>query len=121
MLRQTVQDFETADADMPFTAFLLQLADGRQVVLNPGASDGLELGVATYTASGAPPASGDVFDWSYAFTVPATVDLKGPSGIEAGVPTSGMKLSMLGAYTDGPLDRGGILTFAILPDRIQVQ
>jgi hypothetical protein len=119
-LRQTVQDFETADAEIPLALFVLQAADGRQVVLNPGAPDGQEVGTATFDANNAPQGSGDVFNWAYSFTVPSMVDLKGPTGIQTGVPTAGMKLSIVAGYVDGPPGGGGILTFTVLPDRIQV-
>ncbi len=119
-LRQTVQDFETPDNAIPFVVFILQLADGRQIVLNPASPDSKETGIAAFDANNAPPASGDVFNWSFPFDVPAAVDLKGPSGIEPGVPTAGMSLTIVAAYLDGLPTAGGMLTFTVLPDRIQV-
>lgn len=119
-LRQTVQDFETPDSSIPFAVFILQLPDGRQLVLNPASPDSKETGIAAFDANNAPPASGDTFNWRFPFDVPATVDLKTPTGIEPGVPTSGMSLTILAAYLDGLPTAGGMLTFTFLPDRIQI-
>lgn len=38
-LRHSVSDFETADEEIAFGAFVLQLADGRGLVLSPGSED----------------------------------------------------------------------------------
>ncbi|HEY5926957.1 MAG TPA: hypothetical protein VIV11_34960 [Kofleriaceae bacterium] len=119
-LRHTVNDFETADNAIPFAALILQIADGRQVVVNPAAMDP-HVGPTTYSASG-PPAQGDVFNFSRTWQIPTTLSLRHPdTGVLSTAPASGQTVTILAVYVDGPPAMNGIVALEIGMTPIQVQ
>lgn len=117
--RHSVQDFETDDAAIPFAGIILQLADGRKVDLT-GAPDSDGLGQTAYDASGAPESKGDLLNFRYDWTVPATVDLVIDGGPASQEGTAGLSFSVIAAYLDSVQPSEAMLTFAIEPDLVKV-
>jgi hypothetical protein len=118
-LRHTVQDFETADAAIPFAAVLLIAADGRTVVLDPAAANP-GVGITSYDAGG-PPALGDVFDFRRDWSIGATIELYDEStGDRETVTAVGQTLMPVAAYYD---DAGtyGIAAYAFSTRSIRIQ
>ena len=98
VLRHSVQDFETPDAQIPFGGVILTTSDNRDVVLATGNSP--TLGQTHYDPNG-PMGIKDQLDFEFAFTVPATLTLQDNSGADAQVPASGLSLTLLALYIDG--------------------
>lgn len=105
-LRHTVNDYETADAAVPFGAFILAIADGRNVVINTGTDP--QVGPTTYEPGG-PPAQGDTFNWRRDWTIPATLQVRTEAGVISNVPASGQVISILAVYVDGAPMAGGMV------------
>jgi hypothetical protein len=119
-LRHTVHDFETADSAIPFAAVILQIADGRQIVLNPAAQDP-HVGPTAYDAAG-PPAQGDVFNFKRAWTIPTTLSLRNPdTGVMSTAPAAGQSVTILAVYVDGAPMQGGIVALEIGMTPINIQ
>lgn len=119
-LRHTVSDFETSDASIPFAAFILTIADGRQVVLVPAAQDP-QTGPTTYDPSG-PPAQGDVFDYMRTWTIPTTLDLRDDkTGNLSTAPASGQDVNIIAVYVDKLPAQGGIVAFDFSATPIHIQ
>jgi hypothetical protein len=119
-LRHTVADFETADSAIPFAAVILQIADGRQVVINAGADDP-HVGPTAYDAAG-PAAQGDVFNYKRAWTIPSTLSLRNPdTGVLSTAPASGQTVSIIAVYVDGAPTQGGIVALEVGMSPINVQ
>ncbi len=119
-LRHTVHDFETADNAIPFAAVILQIADGRQIVLDAAAQDP-HVGPTTYDAAG-PPAQGDVFNFKRTWTIPATLSLRDPdNGAITAAPASGQSVTILAVYVDGVPNQGGIVALEIGTTPINIQ
>lgn len=119
-LRHTVHDFETADNAIPFAAVIMQIADGRQIVLDAAAADP-HVGPTTYDAAG-PQAQGDVFNYKRAWTIPSTLSLRNPdNGALTTAPAAGQTVTVLAVYIDGVPAQGGIvaLDFGMSPINIQ--
>jgi len=120
VLRHTVSDFETADANIPFAAVILQTADGRNVVLDPTNTQSPQVGATTYDAAG-PPAQGDVFDFKRSWTIPSTISLRDGAGAITTVPAAGLSVSVLAVYIDGQPAQGGIVALDSGATPIQIQ
>jgi len=105
-LRHTVSDFETADASVPFGAFILAIGDGRNVLITTGTDP--QVGPTTFEAAG-PPAQGDTFNWRRDWTIPATLQVRDEAGNVSSVPASGQVISILAVYVDGPPMAGGMV------------
>jgi|MudIll2142460700_1097286.scaffolds.fasta_scaffold17583_2 hypothetical protein len=105
-LRHTVNDFETADASIPFGAFILAIADGRNVVLTTGNDP--QVGPTTFEASG-PAAQGDTFNWRRDWTIPSQLQVRTEAGVISTVPASGQTISILAIYLDGSPMAGGMI------------
>jgi len=119
-LRHTVHDFETADNAIPFAAVILQIGDGRQVVLDAAAQDP-HVGQTTYDAAG-PQAQGDVFDYKRAWTIPTTLSLRDPdTAALSTAPASGQTITIICLYIDGAPQQGGIVAIEIGATPIQIQ
>lgn len=119
-LRHTVSDFETPDASIPFAAVILQIADGRQIVLDAAADDP-HVGPTTYDPAG-PPAQGDVFDFKRAWTIPTTLSLRDPNTAAiTTAPASGQTVTILCVYVDGVPNQGGIVALEVGATPIQIQ
>ena len=118
VLRHTVHDFETADASIPFAAVIVSIADGRNVVLNPGANDP-HIGQTTYDSAG-PAAQGDVFNYRRSWTIPSTLTVRADDNSLASVPASGQTLRVLAVYIDGNPTSGGIIALDASPSTIEV-
>lgn len=69
VLRHTVQDFETADAAIPFAAVILQLTDGQQVILNAASPDDPGIAQTAFDAAG-PPGKGDQLNYRFTWNIP---------------------------------------------------
>jgi len=118
-LVHTVSDFETRDADMPFTAVILSLGDGRNIVLTTAPDDG-HLGPTTYDAGG-PPAQGDVFNFVYSWTVPPDVGIRSDAdGSITMQPAAGTTAVLIALYFDQVPTMGGIVAFDVGPT-IQIE
>jgi hypothetical protein len=116
-IRHTVQDFETADAAIPFSAVLLFAADGRSVVLEPTAANP-GVGATGYDAAG-PPALGDVFDYRRDWAIGATIELFDGTNRQA-VPAAGQTLTPIAVYYDDAGTYGiAAITFGTRTIRIQ--
>jgi hypothetical protein len=116
-LRHSVSDFETADEDIAFGAFVLQARDGRKVVLSPGAQDP-SVGMSEYDADG-PMGNGDLLDRRFELTLGASVDLIDDAGATENVPSAGLPFTILAVYVDELED--GIAAFAQSPATLEVQ
>lgn len=118
VLRHTVNDFETADAAVPFGAFILSIADGRNVVVTTGNDP--QVGPTTFNASG-PPAQGDTFNWQRSWTIPATLQVRTDAGVVSSVPAAGQVISILAVYIDGPPMSGGMVALEQSTTTINIQ
>jgi hypothetical protein len=119
-LRHTVHDFETLDNAIPFAAVILQIADGRQVVLNPTANDP-HVGPTTYDPAG-PPAQGDVFNYRRTWQIPATLDLRDQqTGALSTAPAANQTVTILAVYIDGTPAQNGIVALEVGMSPIQIQ
>jgi hypothetical protein len=119
-LRHTVHDFETADSAIPFAAVILQIADGRQIVLDAAADDP-HVGPTTYDAAG-PAAQGDVFNFKRAWTIPTTLSLRHPdTGVLSTASAAGQSVTILAVYVDGAPTQGGIVALEIGMTPINIQ
>jgi hypothetical protein len=118
VLRHTVNDFETADASVPFGAFILSIADGRNVVIATGNDP--QVGVSTYDAAG-PPGNGDTFNWRRNWTIPAQLQVRNDQGVIATVPASGQVISILAIYVDGAAAAGGMVALEQSTTTINIQ
>jgi hypothetical protein len=117
VLRHSVEDFETADADIPFAAVLLQAPDGRSVVLGGGADP--HVGRTSYAAGG-PPGQGDVLSFQRAVTIGSTIELYDPRTRQRqAVPAAGRTFSVVAVYLDAVTQ--GIAAFDVSESPIQVQ
>lgn len=116
-LRHSVSDFETADEEIAFGAFLLQAADGRRVVVAPGTDDP-GIAVSEYDAEG-PMGNGDLLNRRFAVTLGANLDLVDGAGAIETVASAGRPLTVLAVYVD-ELD-GGIAAFALSPATVEVE
>ena len=96
-LRHTVQDFETADAAMPFAAFVLTIGD-KNVVLGTGNDP--QLGPSTFEAGG-PPAQGDTFNWRRDWTITNPMQVRDQAGALSNIDPRGKAVSILALYIDG--------------------
>ena len=118
VLRHTVNDYETTDASIPFGAFILSIADGRNVVLATGNDP--QVGVTTFDAAG-PAAQGDTFNWRRNWTIPAQLQVRNDQGVLATVPASGQVISILAIYVDGPAMSGGMVALEQSTTTINIQ
>ncbi|HEX5058265.1 MAG TPA: hypothetical protein VFV99_02840 [Kofleriaceae bacterium] len=119
-LRHTVHDFETADNAIPFAAVILQIGDGRQIVLDAAAQDP-HVGPTTYDAAG-PPAQGDVFNYKRTWTIPTTLSLRDPdTAAMSTAPASGQTVTIICVYIDGAPQQDGIVAIEIGATPIQIQ
>jgi hypothetical protein len=118
VLRHTVQDFETADASIPFGAFILAIEDGRNVVVATGNDP--HLGVTTYEAGG-PPAQGDTFNWRRSWTIPSQLQVRDQAGNISTVPAAGQTISILAIYIDGAPMSGGMVALDQSMTTIKIQ
>ena len=118
-LRHTVQDFETVDSAIPFAAFILQVADGRNVVINPTGMDP-HVGQTSYDAAG-PMAQGDVFDYKRTWQIPTTLSLRDQNGVITTAPASGQTVTIIAVYLDGAPAQQGIVALDVGMSPIQIQ
>jgi hypothetical protein len=110
-LRHSVRDFETPDAQIPFSAMVMNTADGRSVVVDPASTTDPHVGPTTYDASG-PMGTGDLLNYRRTWTVPQTITLyNDDTGVRQDVPASGVSLTIICAYIDAATN--GIATIEI--------
>jgi hypothetical protein len=122
--RASVSDFETDDAKIPFAAFILQDTNLRQVLLNPAAppQNGGNIGAAHFDDVAAPEAKGEVLNWRWDYALPDLVDVVNDDGtVSQDVPTAGLTFTVTAVYIDGPIESGGMLTFAFAQNLFQVK
>lgn len=99
-LRHSVHDFETADAAIPFGAFVLAATDGRSVVLVPDATEDPHVAPTTYDASG-PTGAGDLLNFAFTWQVPATLELYDEaSGTRTPVAATDVTVNAIAIYVD---------------------
>jgi hypothetical protein len=120
-LRQSVKDHETADSAMPAVVFVLQVPDGRSVVLRPGVAQDPHVGIASFDAA-APFGTGDLLNWKLDWTVPAQADLfdDATDTVTPGVSLAGMTITVVGLYVDS-FAADGMSAFAFKPNALKVQ
>ncbi|MEO8702951.1 MAG: hypothetical protein ABI867_23095 [Kofleriaceae bacterium] len=103
-LRHTVQDFETADAAIPFAALILSLADGQQVILTPGSPEDPGLAQTTFDAAG-PQGKGDQLNYRFTWNIPTVAaglpTVNPDTGIRSSRSPVGQDVSVLVVYVDG--------------------
>lgn len=111
-LRHSVRDFETADALIPFAAFVLNANDGRSAVIEPAAAPSdRHIGVTAYDGA-APMGVGDLLNYRRSWTIPSLVTLLDPdTGLTEDVAAAGLVLTAICVYVDSATD--GIATIAI--------
>jgi hypothetical protein len=101
VLRHSVQDFETPDNMIPFAAVVLQLADGKDIVLAPGNAQSPQIGPTTFDASG-PQGITDQLDFKLTWVVPATLDVFDPNTNQRSTrPAAGQTVTVIALYIDG--------------------
>jgi hypothetical protein len=119
--RQSVEDFELDDAEIPFTIFTLNTADGSYVILDPANGVNGYLAYGTFEAAGAPESKGDSLNWRFDFVMPAELTLLDEYDMMSQVPSAGLPLTVVAYYGDGDLDQDGMLTFTFVADLLKVQ
>jgi hypothetical protein len=118
VIRHSVQDFETPDASIPFAAIILGVGDGRNIVLEPTASDP-HVGRTTFDPDG-PMSRGDRLDYMRSWTIPPMLTLYEPrtktrTDVSAHVQT----VSIFAAYLDGSSTT--VTAFDVSPTQIHIQ
>jgi hypothetical protein len=120
VLRHTAQDFETPDASIPFSAIVLQVAGGLDIVVDPS-SQSPQVGPTAYDASG-PLAQGDTFNFKRSWTIPATLSLRNnDTGAITSAPAAGQTVSVIAVYIDGLPAQGGIIALDVGMSPINIQ
>ena len=118
VIRHSVQDFETPDASIPFAAVILGVGGGRNVVLEPTASDP-HVGRTTYDPNG-PMSRGDRLDYMRSWTVLPTLTLYAPgTKTKTDVSAHGLTVSVFAAYLDGSSTT--VTAFDVSATQIQIQ
>lgn len=119
VLRHSAQDFETVEAEVPYSAFILEIGDDRELVVSdtPGAESSA---LSVYEASGAPTGKGDLLDFRFDWTVPEKVLVMGPDGSVHEESTAGMSITVIAVYLDSSDPGQGMLTFALEADLLKV-
>jgi hypothetical protein len=116
--RHSVHDFETADAAIPFGAMLLSTGDGPPVVLLPAATQDPHVAPTAYDAAG-PMGNGDLLNWRFTWTVPATIELYDEATMtRTPVAAAGQTLYVVAVYLDQA--SMGIAAFTFDPRPIMV-
>ena len=116
--RHSVHDFETADAQIPFAAFVLMTGRGNIVVV-PSAAEDPHVAPTEYDPSG-PMGAGDLLNWRFTWTVPATLELYDEGrGTRTPVPAAGQTFYPIAVYLDSA--EGGIPALRIDDRVIQIQ
>ncbi len=116
-LRHSVRDFETLDSEVSYPLLILQITDGRQVVMAPGSLTP-QFAFTAYDPDG-PDGDGDTLNYRFDWTVPVDVDLMDAAGVITTEPSSGLSFTIIAYYVDGPTV-GSIATFSFAPDLIRV-
>ena len=117
VVRHSVEDFETPDANIPFSGILLAIADGRNVVLAPGASNPA-LGTTAYDPA-APMGITDLLDYKRSWTIPTTLTLIDSTGTQSTAPASGQTIKIIAVYVDQPTM--GIAAFDVTSYAVVIQ
>lgn len=118
VLRHTVQDFETADAAIPFAAIILGLADGQNVILNAAATNDPHVGQTAFDPAG-PAGRGDALNYRLAWTIPTTLPTFDAATNTRGTrPASGQTVTVLAVYIDGATP--GMVALEVSPTPIQI-
>lgn len=113
VLRHTVQDFETPDNAIPFSAVSLQLANDKAVVLDPTGDDP-QTGVTTFDTTNPPMGIGDSMNRERSFTIPATLPrVDTVTKVKDTIPAGGVNMYLQAFYID-ELDLGPPVKFGML-------
>lgn len=120
VLRHTVQDFETADADIPFAALVLGVGNNKEVVLNAAAAEDQQLGITTFDPAG-PDGKGDKLNYRFTWNIPAVnVDVRdNVTGAISQLPVVGLDAQIVVIYVDGSTPSIVALDFATTPIQIR--
>jgi hypothetical protein len=100
IFRHTVDDFETADAEIPFAGFFLNAEDAQLLISN---GQYPAFGQAAFDGAG-PMGKSDALNWRYQWTVPATLRLRDQSGATRDVAAAGQMLTVAAYYVDSAND-----------------
>ena len=113
VLRHTVQDFETADSAIPFSAVSLALGNDKAVVLDP-ANDDPETGTTVFDATNPPMGIGDAMNRERTFTIPANLPrIDTVTKVQDTIPASGVNMYLQAFYID-ELDLGPPIEFGMI-------
>jgi hypothetical protein len=113
VLRHTVQDFETADNEIPFSAVSLALGNNKSVVLDP-TNDDPETGVTTFDATDPPMGNGDMMNRERSFTIPANLPrIDTVTNIQDTIPAAGVNMFLQAFYID-EIDLSPPITFGMI-------
>lgn len=100
ILRHTVNDFETADNDIPFSAVILGLGGGNNVVLTAAQNDPHV--APTVRDDTGPQGKGDQLNRRFDWTIPATLDVRNDAtGAITQRAAVGQTVTVLAVYIDG--------------------
>lgn len=129
VFRHTVQDFETADAAIPFAGLTLNLPDGTQVILEPTNVNDPQTGPTAYDANpNAPMGNGDRLNWQRSWTIPATLPIvNSATTVRSTRPASGVRLTLQAFYIDSldltvpAMPKFGMFAFEASPATINIQ
>jgi hypothetical protein len=117
ILRHTVNDFETADDDIPFSAVILGLGDGTNVVLTAAPNDPHV--APTVRDDAGPQGKGDQLNRRFDWTIPTTLSVRNDAGQITSRAASGQTVTVLAVYIDGSTPGIVGLDFSTTPIEIQ--
>jgi len=115
VLRHTVQDFETADNAIPFSAVTLQLGNDKAVVLD-AANDDKQTGATTFDTTNPPMGIGDSMNRERSFMIPANLPrIDTVTKVTDTIPAGGVNMYLQAFYIDeldlGPPVKFGMIAF----------
>ncbi|MFN0251033.1 MAG: hypothetical protein ACKV2T_29430 [Kofleriaceae bacterium] len=114
VLRHTVQDFETADAMIPFSGVSLLLGNDKAVILDPANTDDPQTGATTYDATNPPMGNGDLMNRERSFTIPATLPrIDTVTMVQDTIPAGGANMFLQAFYID-EFDIGPPVVFGMI-------
>lgn len=113
--RHSVDDFETADADITLAGMVFTTPMG-----NLAAPDGGDFFLTTFDSGTPPDGAADVLNFQIDLTLGANVDVVTATGPQS-VSTAGLTITPVVLYADGDLASGGIITVRLPSNSFEVQ
>jgi hypothetical protein len=115
--RHSVDDFETADADITVAGIVFTTPMGN--LENP-ASPGEDFFLTTFDSGSPPDGAADVLNFMVQHTIGATHNVITPTGVQS-LSTAGLTITPLPIYADGALGGDSIITVRLNNSSFQVQ